>query len=171
MIFSSGLVALSLFGAAIRLTPTLKKGFILSRVMRSSKMLTLSLSNKSDEQESDQTESNSYSSYGKQEIVPFDFAREDIVPPTIKEELERIKAKQVVVQQPKKQPVNSDVSLTRPSGYDRNEVDLGDAEVSAVDVADAEYDNAFVKFLKDVYIGSPYDSRNKQQARYSSTQC
>ena len=66
----------------------------------------------------------------------------------------------------------------RPTGYGIPDEDDNEAEMikqMADDMADGSYipDGApqsvgdeVVKFLKDTYVGSPYDSRKKQQARY-----
>ena len=64
----------------------------------------------------------------------------------------------------------------RPTGYDNNDDEEEEEEerrnreadvnwVPSVD-SDPNTDSPVFKFLKDTYIGSPYDSRKKQQARY-----
>lgn len=100
---------------------------------------------------------------GRPPVIPFDFsdfARDDVPIPIKRPE--------------QNSPVTSDADLpvlklqrpedpdnARPTGYDNDELDDP--------VPDAPEDipaNSVVRFLKDVYIGSPYDSRRRQQARY-----
>jgi hypothetical protein len=67
-----------------------------------------------------------------------------------------------VNEQKKMNPVFLDDNA-RPTGYNTfDEKDLVDPNWKPIYNED---DSALVKFLKDVYIGSPYDSKNKKEAR------
>lgn len=106
-------------------------------------------------------------------IIPFDFAREDI-PYPIDSKPDRSK----IPEDPKEsKKINEgrvktreelELDRTRPTGYDTPDDDDDDQDeniIPAFGLID-ENDNAVTKFLKNVYIGSPYDSRKKKQARY-----
>ena len=50
----------------------------------------------------------------------------------------------------------------RPTGYSSDETDDDENWVPSI----ADDSPPFIRFLKDVYIGSEYDSKSKKQARY-----
>lgn len=128
-----------------------------------------------DESEKGINRTQDYSTYGKPQIIPFDFAREDIIPPALKEEMAKYRSKATTstVAPPSinKSTQPKSKTASRPSGYDNE--DINDVDPNDIDGEDPNWlprdtstANPLVNFLKDVYIGSPYDSRNKQQARY-----
>lgn len=123
--------------------------------------------------------SNSDGNYPTQPpIIPFDgFAREDIPMPTPK-----VEVKQPVQERSKiksdKQPVIQNASgwiedPNRPTGYGRPDLDDDEDEMQQKMIEDnwlpPADETPIQKWFRDTYIGSPYDSRKKKQARYVIT--
>jgi hypothetical protein len=55
----------------------------------------------------------------------------------------------------------------RPTGYANNDSDEDAADLETLPPDDEKSPkNPVVRFFRDVYVGSPYDSRRRQQARY-----
>jgi hypothetical protein len=102
-------------------------------------------------------------------IIPFDsseFMRNDISirkalePPIIRENL---KDEKNVVKPTKRIDPDND----RPTGYDNDIYDPDDEPLTPPsNEIQSINKNEIVKFLEDTYIGSPYDSRNRKQARF-----
>lgn len=104
-------------------------------------------------------------------IIPFDFIREDIRPKRVLVDDSNKNQQLVPGGKTTKTAVNTRYD-DRPSGYDipDEDDDAGDAAVVSYDEnSNGSLDNVIFKIFKDIYIGSPYDSRKKQQARYVIT--
>lgn len=104
-------------------------------------------------------------------IIPFDFIREDIRPKRLLVDDSNKNQQLVPGGKSTKAAVNTRYD-DRPSGYDTpdEDDDAGDAAVVSYDEnSNGSLDNVIFKIFKDIYIGSPYDSRKKQQARYVIT--
>lgn len=118
---------------------------------------------------------------GRPPVIPFDFsdfARDDII--VNGDETEKVSKSSVVAVAPL--PVLKKTSATlpssssdssRPTGYANDDDDEDEDDMvsrraleSLPEETSASSSNSVVQFLRDVYIGSPYDSRRKQQARY-----
>mmetsp|Transcript_11182 Transcript_11182/g.24424 ORF Transcript_11182/g.24424 Transcript_11182/m.24424 type:complete len:190 (-) Transcript_11182:940-1509(-) len=101
-------------------------------------------------------------------VIPFEFAREDRVPKVEKtEKTERVEAEERREVVTRMVPVLFDEDPERPTGYNTPDVDEYDTlPPEGYEYESAEKDNQAMRFLKEVYIGSPYDSRKKKQARY-----
>lgn len=109
-------------------------------------------------------------------IIPFEeFAREDIYVPPKKEEKIPVQQKAVKPRTNTRSKAETNVQPVwldpdpRPTGYDTPDDD-NEEEMEEQRLMDGYVeqipDNAVVRWFKDTYIGSPYDSRKKQQARY-----
>lgn len=107
-------------------------------------------------------------------IIPFDFIREDIRPKRVPVDDNNNRNQQLVpggTGKSTKTAVNTRYD-DRPTGYDTPDEDDDASDAAAVSYDDnnnGSLDNVFFKIFKDIYIGSPYDSRKKQQARYVIT--
>jgi len=98
-------------------------------------------------------------------IIPFDFVREEIAPKRLP--LDDNSNQLLSGGKRSKTALYDD----RPTGYDTPDDDddiVGDT-VAQYDDSNGSIDNIILKIFKDIYIGSPYDSRKKQQARYVIT--
>lgn len=105
-------------------------------------------------------------------IIPFDFIREDIRPKRLPVDDNNNRNQQLVPGgKITKAAVNTRYD-DRPTGYDTPDEDDDDVDAAMVsydDNSNGSLDNVIFKIFKDIYIGSPYDSRKKQQARYVIT--
>lgn len=114
---------------------------------------------------------NIYGGYGSPQIVPFDFARADIIPERLRDDAEvndYTGTKNRSLKESKSAPTvksNTVLDITRPTGYanDDDDDEGVNAEWLPMNTDDA---NPLLKFLKDVYVGSPYDSNGRKQARF-----
>lgn len=106
-------------------------------------------------------------------IIPFDFARDDIIIPYDKTDTKSPKNEKNINIKNNNQPsLNKNTYDPRPTGYntpdDGDEVDEN-LIIESNNNGNNSIDEGIVKLFKDIYIGSPYDSRNKKQARYVIT--
>lgn len=131
------------------------------------------------------------SSDSRPPVIPFEFARDDIVieknnssydpRKIIEANMKEYERKQVVEQMKKdlkerRLPPEFYDENARPAGYDRPDSDEKEEERFTVfnfttspdpmSQFNDSNDPALVRFLKDVYIGSPTDGRKRQQARF-----
>lgn len=112
------------------------------------------------------------------EFMGEEFAREDIVAPPKKEAamslLEQRKREQPAVERREViiNPTGWIEDPNRPTGYGRPDLDDNEDEMRRKMLddnwvpEDPSLQSPLEKWFKDTYIGSPYDSRKKQQARY-----
>lgn len=128
------------------------------------------------------------SSTSQPPVIPFDFARDDIVieknnssydpRKIIEANMKEYERKQFVEQMKKERRLPPEFydDNARPAGYDRPDDDEEEEERFTVfnfttspdplSQFNDTNDPALVRFLKDVYIGSPTDGRKRQQARF-----
>lgn len=100
-------------------------------------------------------------SYGRPILVPYD---------TVPKDDKELFAKPRVIVKPSKEPVQEVAKEVvsrddaQPTGYDTPDDEPADDWLPS-DLAPSN-DPMIVKIFKDLYIGSPYDSSSRQQARY-----
>eukprot|EP01035_Chromulina_nebulosa_P017279 gene17279-22813_t len=96
--------------------------------------------------------------YGRPNIVPFDFAREDVI---VKQKISNEKKDEKNEENiPESDTIFDDSS--RPTGYNnRDDDDDDNAYRPIID----ENDSTIVKIFKDVYVDSPYDSARRRDAK------
>lgn len=136
------------------------------------------LNSSTDETDKEESLLKDNDTYGKQGVVSYDlsesssdintFARGDILSPQYKALVESKKAA-FLEEKDKFKDIISSKSVkvseldddARPTGYANDQ----DDDPAWVPIRNSD-ENVFVQFLKEVYIGSPYDSDKKKQARY-----